>query len=76
MADKDIDKLAKEIVSLKDNPVIQNIEGKQKLDFQLIEDLQNRVKYLEEQLSKQVQFNDALVTKFIELENTIKGEQE
>ena len=52
MADKDIDKLAKEIVALKDNPVIQTIEGKQQLDFQLIQDLQNKVKFLYETIDK------------------------
>jgi hypothetical protein len=52
MVDKDIDKLAKEIVALKDNPVIQTIEGKQQLDFQLIQDLQNKVKFLYETIDK------------------------
>ena len=75
MADKDIDKLAKEIVSLKDNPVIQGIESKQKLDYLLIQELQNRVNDLEEQLNALIQINEALVPKIIELENTLKEEE-
>lgn len=75
MADKDIDKLAKEIVSLKDNPVIQGIEGKQKLDYLLIQKIQNRVNDLEEQLYALIKINEALVPKIVKLEKTLKGKE-
>ncbi len=75
MADKDIDKLAKEIVSMKDNPVIQGIEGKQKLDYLLIQKLQDRVNDLEEQLYALIKINEALVPKIVKLEKTLKGEE-
>ena len=75
MADKDIDKLAKEIVSLKDNPVIQGIEGKQKLDYLLIQKLQTRVNDLEEQLYALIKINEARVPKIVKLEKTLKDKE-